>query len=413
MSFNVSVPTRTTWVEYNWDGSTTIKAVHADTGMKKALESRVGVRRHKPTGWLFPTEYYLTVSTTRAEPGEIVYHPWTIRYENGRPIWLQERNVIAPYPAVKFVGELPSSSSNMRNKAVTRALLKLKGQRIDLSIAMVEYKETARFIGGGFTTLAESILNFKAGNLKESLRKLGVKTKKDRSKLKRRLKKELNKNRASNWWLQWQYAARPLMNDIDGACTELTKRDKLTDWVTTVKAVNLEKGKDRVETDFTDLNLYSQDSETETFLGYFVRLDFIPSNTFLSTLSRVGATNPLSTLYNATRFSFVLDWAVGIGDWLSAMDATLGYEFLSGSITEKREYREHVRGSGRPLNWGSFMARDPSPFHRTFNGNRRILSIVRTPYTDVPFPLPVYKSPVSLSHVASGLALLTTAITRR
>jgi hypothetical protein len=65
-----------------------------------------------------------------------------------------------------------------------------------------------------------------------------------------------------------------------------------------------------------------------------VRLDATIDDSFYLTLQDVGLSNPLLTGWEVLPYSFVLDWFVGVGDFLSAVNAFQGYSFKAGSCTQ-------------------------------------------------------------------------------
>jgi hypothetical protein len=64
-----------------------------------------------------------------------------------------------------------------------------------------------------------------------------------------------------------------------------------------------------------------------------VRLDFRFSSPHLASLAADGLTNPVALAWEVTPFSFLADYCVGLGSWLNRLDATLGKEFIGGSVT--------------------------------------------------------------------------------
>jgi hypothetical protein len=291
----------------------------------------------------------------------------------------------------------------LRRKAEIEALLALKDQKVNLGVALGEARETARFVGESFAAIGQSIRYLKRGNIRKSIQRL--------RRMSNLVPGERSLARIPQNWLRWQYAAKPLIGEVNGACMELSNLSEEPLWVTTAKGFVTEKEEGVDNLDFTDLNLYSSDVEWRTRRGVFVRLDYLPEEEFFSRLTSLGVTNPLEVVWELTPFSFVLDWAVGIGDWFAVLDATAGYRFLSGSRSELREIVMKSTGSDRPLNWQTMFAKEPTGVLRNWSCERRVFDLDRTVYYDTPFiALPPVQNPVSFGHVANGLSLLALAI---
>lgn len=412
MSFDVRISTPAEWWRYDPYQGNQLVAFYSDTGGMQATESRVGTRRHKPSGWLFPTEYHLSYGSVRNSSGSIQFSPQGYTFGPNGGFWYTYNEAITGTVHVPYPPAVLPELGQMLSRAETKALQSLKDQKVNLGVALAEFRQTASFVGSTFEALGRSIQAAKKQNWGKSISELkrayrnSTRTYVDRGK-----RYNPYGNDIINRWLEWQYAASPLIQDVNGSIQALCDRKDTTEWVQTVKGVVSEKDSYFTNMDTEDLNLYSSDCETETFAGVFVRLDYLPNNTFLSTLSQAGATNPFEVLYEKTPWSFVLDWGVGVGNWLANLDATLGYEFLSGSYTTRQSRTDRTRASSRPLNWEGYYARPVRLGSRSFSGVRKSLELHRRPYAATPWPALVVKNPVSLTHVANGLALLTSVVT--
>jgi hypothetical protein len=265
-----------------------------------------------------------------------------------------------------------------------KALLKLKDQRINLGVALGEARETANLLGSTAKTIARSMGQLRRRQFKKAFRTIGADWKS-----------------YPQSWLGYQYAVRPLLSDVYGSAEALQKED-LPSWVTTVKG-HYNSETSREETHYN--GAYSSRVTVHDKAGVFVRLDYHPTNEFMSTVSSLGATNPLEVIWELVPFSFVLDWAVQVGDWLSVMDATLGYEFLSGSYSLRSESFRNAVGVIPPRKAG-----DPVWDYVRSSSHARNIRVKRVPYASSPIPgVPVVKNPLSLTHMANGLSLLAAA----
>lgn len=337
------------------------------------------VRTRKPTGWLYPKPYEMRTIKHRVVSG-------TIRSEN--------QSSGAQYSYEGFLGsfvdggssvDLLSSSTTERNQSIMKALTNLKDQRVNLGVALAEAQQTADFVGSSALKLGRAAKHALDGDFKRALGGLGVKRWRD----------------YPSGWLGYNYAALPLLGDIYGSLSALNERRDLTEWVITVKGVSnyREMSADVFQSQPNMFGgCYRIDNKRR---GYFTRLDYYPGNTFLSTLSSAGVTNPLEVIWEKVPFSFVVDWMVPVGDWLSTMDAALGFKFLSGSTTMRLESTRSTVVANEPVN----------PPYRCkfakFEGKQRTLHIIRTVHNSSPLvAAPRIKNPLSLGHMANGLSLL-------
>jgi len=155
-------------------------------------------------------------------------------------------------------------------------------------------------------------------------------------------------------------------------------------------------------------------SDRSVYLGYakgvtgaYCRIDAFPDNEALISLASVGVTNPLLILWEKTPFSFVVDWAFPVGEWLESLDALLGFQsaYTSTSTFSVKEWK--TSGS-------SWHGTDGSYVSSQLAGSRRIVNLVRSAQAGVPLSrFPRIKDPRSFGHMANGLALLAQAFGRK
>lgn len=271
--------------------------------------------------------------------------------------------------------------------AVIAARNRFKRYDLDLGVAYGERKRTAQHLGDTAKRLAFAARDLQRGNYRNALRRLGILS-------------ERGRPRGSNWtdhWLQYQYAWKPLLSDVYGACDALSKREK-RDWRVTSKAF-------RSTDDVFTKNVTSWSGSAERHQGVFVRIDALPSNDLTMSLSSLGVLNPLSVAWELVPYSFVIDWFLPIGKWLDSLDALLGYTDIYQSVTT---YTKTVyNGTGKYWQDASWDWNDQWTEWGEF------VKIVRTASAGAPLPsFPRIKDPRSLTHMANGLSLLASAFGR-
>lgn len=291
------------------------------------------------------------------------------------------------------------------DRAVGAALLKLKNQKVNFGVAFGEYKETAELVSSTLRTISTQIRAFRSKNP----RLWG-------QVLKHQLGAALNPKSGAgrghgipHAWLEVQYGWNPLMDDVSGACQQLSAgasgghpfrvtchgraRSMIDSW---------SWGK---VTDHTASGLRLH--KTGRNFAH-VRLDYELNGPLLATLSSLGLTNPQEIVWELLPYSFVLDWFLPIGNWLRTMDADFGWRFLGGTLTQGYDYVTEGQGIQYP------PGMDPSitgMYSTGFATSRQsVLSFSRSVYTSSPRAgYPTLKNPLSVQHVANGLSLLLNA----
>jgi hypothetical protein len=208
-------------------------------------------------------------------------------------------------------------------------------------------------------------------------------------------------------WLELQYAWKPLLSDVHGAVELLSTRDSVRDRVVTVKASVKQRVKSELDSFQSGDWPYRAKSDAEA--GVFVRLDYLAASDVLQKVSSLGLTNPLEIAWEVVPYSFVVDWFLPIGNWLGVLDATLGYDFLSGSYTNRKSVRWTFKSIPREytdINYRRTVSGDWSAAGERKNISRGI-------YSSSPIPALRFKNPLSLGHMANGLSLLAMAFTGR
>lgn len=361
--------------------------------MSRAWGSRVAsdYSRRKPVAnWLPPTSYSLTEINRTAPTGT-----WQVKDRYGNPTLI----VLGSISESEFLGQctnlIGSFPSDLSNRALTKARLKLKDETINLAVAYGERAQTARMIQ---TNLGRVAKGFKAlrkwdfRGVQRALKGVGSRPPSWRKNVR-------------NSWLELQYGWKPLLSDIHGAVEALDKADR-GDAMVTIKASAKSKRKAFYTSppDYSCLTMMVITGNVE--YGSYVRIDACPSNGALATAASLGFTNPASVAWELTRLSFVVDWAYPLGDWISQFDATAGWEIKGYSRSNFTKIRLRGKGKSQKRSGNTEIADFSAVHHET--------RLVRTAGGSVPFAmLPSIKDPVSVKRVADALALLGQAFSGR
>lgn len=357
-------------------------------------ESRTVNRRHKPSGWIPPTAYFLNVLHRRGSLGS--YGARTtfgtgFLYE-GAVCGVDGSQWSVDYVANFSLQSVDSGNelNALLNSALIQARNNLKDMKVDLGTAFGERAQTARLIGDTATSLARAFTQLKRGNVRNAMHALGISGRRS----------EPRGSSIPKKWLELQYGWKPLLSDVWGAVDALSKRDR-SDWRVTAKG-RAQTKKDKTYSE-TGNNVSHFVSSTKGEFYAFVRIDAFLRE--VSSLTSLGVTNPLNVAWELVPYSFVVDWFLPVGNWISSLDATLGMDIQGCSQTQFK--RLISTGQGFTHDFGG------TRYTNEWTMLRKEVWLNRVVGLSVPRPsFPSLKDPVSLGHMANGLSLLAQAFGR-
>ncbi len=317
-----------------------------------------------------------------------VHYPWTSSYtiQTGGGAYNASLPPLRPWNWV------------MRGRTINGALANLKDQKIDLSVAFGERAECAQLFVTNMERVAELYQDLKRSKrgVWDYMRKFRVNPGESRL------------SQIPKAWLETQFAVKPLVQDVFGAIDKLNQleRDPNAYFFVTKKSAEEHGSGLRSDTGFcyfqghADKPLvinYDWVERSHTSLVYRLK------NPLTRELSNLGITNPFSTAYELMTWSFVLDYAVPVGDYLNLLDADFGWEFLTGSTMLSQK----ATGKGK-----YFAVGDGSVTGILRGDASRIqfdnFAMTREVHTSSPWPVyPPLRNPLSSSgRVANVLSLL-------
>lgn len=397
---------RTYWSSFWYDNKYVSWTAQVLVGVDN--KSRDVVQRKKPKGFKPPTSYSSSgvVGSTSGFPVAYAYGVYGGKYSIG---------VGADNSGPGDLSSLPSFDESVANKAIIGARLNLKGQKINVAVAFNERKQTANLISSTATRVAKAIKAVKKGNLRDLRNAIGITRaspwpkgfNKKQSRMLAKKAKGGDKDAAHQLWLEHRFGWMPLLSDVHGAAEALAEAD-LADPQRYSFSV-----KRSASTSYGSSGTASKDQlafgafprhvdwRIKGTMGAMVRFDAFMENPALQQAAALGLTNPLAIAWEAVPFSFVADWFVPIGNYVNAMDATLGWNFRAGSISRR------IKQKGT----ASQRARYDYPEWKnlTVSGyaSCQSWSLQRSVLTSFPYPATIFpKNPLSTSHVVSALALL-------
>lgn len=388
-------------------GSGAIQRLSSTTGFKHSLLEVTGVQRPKPSSeFIPPTAYFLrkidevmprgTHSRTNIRPGAPAWQ-WRTDVASG---CLQSLagNPLSSSALLQVIGFNPESSHppELSDLAILKARNGLKGE-FNAALFVAEWSQTNSYVRDKVFELTKFVKNFANRGLsgrKMPARQLGAR---------RKSRPNVTGTLASRW-LEFRYAVMPLIYDVYGVVESFASLPLPYFIVTSKKKVTRNIAAEKW---FPTLNGTGDNGtlvKVKGMTGAEARIDCLPSNMPLILMSHFGVTNPAVIAWEATRLSFVVDWFVPVGDFLSQFDALLGYQVKGFSLSKlnKLECSSKTSGSNVTTSGGVPSER----FTSNYESTKRIVRLHRTVSSEVPFARPRFNPRVSGERVVDAISLL-------
>lgn len=163
---------------------------------------------------------------------------------------------------------------------------------------------------------------------------------------------------ASETWLEYSYAWKPLLKDVydhaDALAQTVVERQGV---MREAKATNKTMKDDayivKVPNNTIDYEVKTKDRQWQAMeVRYSVPPGTVPA------VRAFGLVNPLEVAWELVPFSFVADWFLPIGDAIRNLTSTVGLTFHSGWVSTKllHTLESSVYGHGRTYTSGSLRA---------------------------------------------------------
>jgi hypothetical protein len=305
---------------------------------------------------------------------------------------------------------LPSHDDVARSKAVRKLIERLEsGIEGNIAQDIFEIRQTVKLLTTTATRVAKSAVALKNGNIPKAVQTLWG-SQQPYYGSKRRKPPSNAKSTADNW-LQMQYGWKPLLMDLHGSMEALA-RLHLAD--ASIRQVTARAKTDRWVVE--DLGLVQNPQkkagwtrvQTVSHCKFGIR--FTVDDHLKAFLAQSGFTNPLNLGWELLPFSFVADWFLPIGPWLSTLSGYHGLTFLDGfqTLFTKQRVESLVRFTGE--------IGPPAPGQNLQTAGtygREVVILDRIRLNTFPVAsFPSFKNPLSLTHAANALALVQ-AVFRR
>jgi hypothetical protein len=296
------------------------------------------------------------------------------------------------------------------SKAIGRLLDSLSETKGSLAVSMAEIDKTAAMVAQTATRLVKAYRGLRSGDLGAFADTVGITISRRRIKAYRQRFKQMErrsdtKQFASATWLEYTYGWKPLVSDV------YTQAENLARYLTQRQGVIREvRGSAKeLKTSIEKQPAVNSDWSKEKIVESLVRISYTVrykcpdgSPSFVNTF---GLNNPLIVAWELLPFSFVADWFIPIGDYLSGLTATSGLLFHSGTRTRHYKVTCRHRATAGPPYPDQGGTRTP---YLTIGGlmEQQKRGKTRTVLSDFPRPKLTFKNPLSVSHAISALSLM-------
>lgn len=291
------------------------------------------------------------------------------------------------------------SSSGLQSQAEIQALLRLKDQKANIAQDLAETGKNIKMISSTALRLVDALRALRRGDFASVARALGVRSFRD------------THGSIAEQWLAWQYGWRPLIEDADYVFQKYIAKDKKypdRNVATVTGRASTSGHVTQVGIGTASYSPYSMtfDRVIDWKVGAFVRLDYVLRNRLAADASALGFVNLIDLAWELVPFSFVADWFLPIGDYLSALDAANGWQFKGGSVSILTEQVGEWKAHWIPTTGHTIEAQTISS-----PGRWRQVFLNRNVYANSPWPkAPLYfKDGLSLGHLANAIALVRMA----
>jgi hypothetical protein len=379
--------------QYSYSKTTgALVAVHSDANALQGYRSQSDNRRAKPVGrYIKPTAYVMQEWSNSHASGYF----YSSQPTGNRIVGTLTQVVLNPTSLRNTYVPGGTTIENfdvaLSNRALQKARNALKAQKVNLGQAFAERRQVSSQMLQTAKKLECAIWCLRRRNFNGAARCLGVRTPKQTAKT------------LAGQWLGYKYGWQPLLNDIHGSVLALESQDK-EGWMVTARGTATSTYEDNgIYGNAGSANAHQASHRIKK--GCYVRIDAVPSSSGLATAASLGLTNPALLAWELLPLSFVADWFVPVGDYLTQLDSTVGWDIKGFSQSDLVQARYGWRGRSTSTSGGG-----GTTYTNVWSSSRKFTALNRSVSDTVPFPvLPWIKDPITSSNVKNALALLVQA----
>lgn len=227
---------------------------------------------------------------------------------------------------------------NAESRAIIKCLSKLSSPKhLDLGVGIAELRQTAQFIKSPLKSLVGLFRKFKQSHL----------TKLGGPRIARKATTREYVDAAADTWLSYRYAFNPLVGDVTGAMCAMSEKlstdsgilrrvSGRDSWEAVAKQNLASASLSVIQTVYFGGYLERTTKQSVTAVQLYRYKPYFDDAIKLASLG-LSPTQLVSTVWELTPFSFIVDWGVNVGSWLRAWEPKPWIELLGSCVSTKTE----------------------------------------------------------------------------
>lgn len=281
--------------------------------------------------------------------------------------------------------------SNLVNRVTTEVLNKVSDMKVNIGTALAESGKTLSQLTRIALKIWAVLRKIRHGDFRGAAALLGMRGYQWRN-------AKYQSHRWSDMWLQIQYGLLPLLLDAFGIQEALKRGLREKDHIFHASRTISE-----------EINPIEFSGDPSEYLSMVVggsagrlyqrKYFFQIFSSELDLFNNLGLTNPLAIAWEVVPFSFVVDWFLPIGNFLSALTAPIGVTFLAGY---------ELRIQYADLLFQKSSGSCPGTEGKERRTTIKQFAMQRTKVHSLALPKLYFRNPLSSKHTASAIALIAT-----
>lgn len=389
----------------DWSGSNSIPGATPRRPRPKLYEQRKKLNKFGRMVWVKTRVFPRFIAPPKKySRRSLPPNPYGITYrtENDQGLVLTDgREFSCEAAGVSLNISLGVTDPNLKLKVINQLRVKIQGSDFNAGIVLAEAHKTAALVAQSAMKIAKALVLAKRGRMAEAAYAL---TGRKQPKVARRGEVgRAGSEILSQRWLELQYGWYPLLSDVESSAQALAHKHLESSVVRFVargqRSIGLPSGK---YPDPANSSTVLQSHPQYTAQGYqaFERYQIIAHVSSYDSPGLLGLKDVASVAWELVPYSFVVDWFIPIGSYLSALS-------VSRSLTGTFVTTEHRLGKYDAININWPEAGFPP---RGFV-SKSLMSLNRTVLSTLDVPLPAVKPIAKIATLGHGLNALALVVT--
>jgi hypothetical protein len=295
----------------------------------------------------------------------------------------------------------PSHLAEAYTKARARLAEKVNAMSVNLAQAGGERKQTAELLISTANRIVEAARALRRGRLGDLVSSLDLSGRKPSKREWDRVLRTPVDKRIANHWLELQYGWKPLLQDAFGVA-ELLSRHLDTDRYNVGSRASATSS-EKTSGGSSNTVKWVSEKTTRCRMSLTYRLE----SAGRAVLAQTGISNPALLAWELLPYSFVVDWFVPVGNYLQALSAFDGFDFVDGWLAQTTELRYTENRDSSVLSisppvWTRTIIHHGSSTHRIQYNRTRLTGF--PPVGDLTIKNPLGGDPVG--RITTALALM-------